>query len=536
MLGKQLKYFCLFLIIVTVGCAKRGTINGGMKDTIAPVLKMSFPKNYTTNFTGNTIKLTFDEYIKLKDVSKQLIISPPMEKAPEIFPQTSSKFITVKIKDTLRPNTTYSLNFGQSIEDNNEGNPYKQFKYIFSTGPFIDSLSVSGSIKDAHNLKTDQFVTIMLYEVDEKYNDSVVYKKAPRYVTHTLDSVKTFKLENLKAGKYKMVALKDNNSNYRYNPKTEKIGFRKALITIPTDSVYQIALFEEAIPFKAFKPSQASANRAIAGYEGNPEAAKFQLKKGAENLQTIVTKVPQKDSLHLWFKPVAVEKNKTDSLSLAVTKNGYSENFTFKIKNQKKDSLTVDPKSKKILPLGEKYTLTSNVPLTTFDVSKMKLTNKDSLAVKFTTEYDEMNMDLSFIFPKEQAEKYKLVLMKGALTDFLGQTNDTLTYNFETKNTSDYGNLKVLLENVKQFPIIVELTNKNEEVRYSVYSESSSEIDFNLIEPDIYTLRVIYDENKNKQWDAGNFLRQQQSEEVIYFPKGIDVRANWDVVQPFNLK
>jgi len=121
--------------------------------------------------------------------------------------------------------------------------------------------------------------------------------------------------------------------------------------------------------------------------------------------------------------------------------------------------------------------------------------------------------------------------------DFTGQsTKKLLKFDLETKNISDYGNLRLNLENVKQFPVIIELTDKNGEVKYFDYSESSTQIDFNLIEPALYALRLIYDENKNKIWDSGNYLDKKQPENVIYFPKDIDVRANWDVQQTFILK
>lgn len=530
------KYFYFFLALAVVGCAKRGTINGGLKDTLAPMLKSSIPKNFATDFKGNTIKLSFDEYVKLKNANKQLIVSPPMEKTPEITPQTASKTINIKIKDTLLPNTTYSFNFGQSIEDNNEGNPYRQFKYVFSTGPYIDSLSLSGSIKDAYTKKTDNFVSVMLYEVNDKYTDSIIYRKSPRYVTNTLDSSKTFKLENLKAGKYLLVALKDQNSNYKFDPKSEKIGFHKQYVTVPNDSVFELALFQQQTKFKAYKPSQATGNSAFMGYDGDPKDVKLKLRKGNEDLKVFATKVPKKDSLLLWFKPPMLEKNKVDSLALEVSQGAYSENFTFKIKNQKKDTLNLKPVQGTLLPLGEKFTLGSSIPLIKFDQSKMKLADKESAAVKFTTEYDEQNMELKFDFVKDELQKYKLELLPGAITDFMEQPNDSLTYNFETRNASDFGNLKLTLENVKQYPIIVELTDKSENVQYSYYSESSTNIDFLLIKPDTYTVRIIYDTNKNGQWDPGDFLTKRQSEEVIYFAKEIDVRANWDVVQPFNLK
>ena len=163
------KYFLVLMLIFIVGCAKRGTITGGEKDTLAPILTSSLPKKYGVNFKGKEVKLYFDEYIKLKDINKQLIVSPPMNEAPDISPNGASRFISIKIKDTLMPDTTYSFNFGQSIQDNNEGNPYQQFKYVFSTGSYIDSLSVEGTVRDALEQKVDNFVTIMLYEFNEKY-------------------------------------------------------------------------------------------------------------------------------------------------------------------------------------------------------------------------------------------------------------------------------------------------------------------------------------------------------------------------------
>ena len=179
------RFILLIAALFIVSCAKRGNITGGLKDTLAPVLRESVPANMKTNFTGNEIKLYFDEYVKLKDINKQLIVSPPMNTAPIISPTTPSKFISIKLKDTLQPNTTYSFNFGQSIQDNNEGNPYPQFKYVFSTGPYIDSLSISGTIQDALETKTDNFIKVMLYEINEKYTDSIIYKEKPAYKANT---------------------------------------------------------------------------------------------------------------------------------------------------------------------------------------------------------------------------------------------------------------------------------------------------------------------------------------------------------------
>lgn len=517
----------LFLLLLITGCAKRGTIDGGLKDTLAPVLKMSFPKNFSTNFAGKTIKLTFDEYVKLKDVNKQLIVSPPMKYTPDISPTTASKYIDIKIKDTLLPNTTYSFNFGQSIEDNNEGNPYKQFKYVFSTGSYIDSLKLRGTIKDAYSLKTDNFVSVMLYDVNDKYSDSVVYKQQPRYITNTLDSLKTFEIENLKAGKYLLVALKDGNKNNKFESKTEKIGFRKQFVTLPNDTLFELELFKEKQAYKTIKPTQVSGNRALMGYIGKAKTPKIELKNGDEILPSIVTKFPEKDSLQIWFKP-----NKLDSISVSAA----AEKYVLKLKKQKNDTLSFTPKQTGTLPLRDKFILKSTIPIIKTDKSKISVFNKDSVAVAFETAYNDLDQEIVLDFKKEPLEKYKIKILPGAFVDFYEKQNDSLAYKLETKNSTEYGNLRLKLENAKSYPVIVELTDKEGKILYTQYTEKSNQVFFDLIEPALYTLRVIYDENKNQEWDAGNFLEKRQSEEVLYYPKEIDIRQNWDVEQVFDLK
>jgi uncharacterized protein (DUF2141 family) len=530
MLKNNFKYILFLLVLTMIGCAKRGSITGGLKDTLAPELKISFPKNLSTDFKGNEIKLTFDEYIKLKDLNKQLIISPPMKYEPLITPTSVSKYITIKILDTLKPNTTYSFNFGQSITDNNEGNPYNQFKYIFSTGAYIDSLTLGGTVKDAYNKEVESFVSVMLYDVNDTFKDSVVYNETPRYITNTLDSLKTFKLENLKAGKYLLVAMKDYGSNNKFNPAKDKIGFNKQFITIPNNTVYELKLFKEVLPFKAYKPIQTSGNRLILPFEGRTNDMKITLKNGVEVLPSIITKFPKKDSLQVWYKPL-----KVDSLGLAVTKDKYKGNFTFKIKDQKKDSLNISAIQASILNFRERFTLESATPLTKFDNSKIKLTNKDSILVDFKTEYDDFNQHLFFDFKREPSEKYTFTIMPGALTDYLEQSNDTLVYTLNTRNLADYGNLSVNLQNVKRFPVIVELSNEKGDVLATEYSDGNTKVEFNLVEPAQFWLRAIYDDNKNKEWDSGNYLEKRQAEEVIYFSTAVDVRANWDVEQVFDL-
>ena len=535
MFRKHFKYIPFLLLIFFMSCAKRGSITGGLKDTIAPTLKYSYPENYSVKFTGNKIKLTFDENVKLKNLNKQLIVSPPMKNELLVLPTTPTKILTITINDTLAPNTTYSLNFGQSIADNNEGNPYNQFKYVFSTGDYIDSLALGGRVKDAHEKEVASFVSIMLYEANEKFNDSTIYKENPRYITNTLDSLKTFRLENLKAGKYFLVAMKDNNNNNKFNPKSDLIGFNKQVVTIPNDTVFELELFKEILPFKVNKPSQASGNRLIVGYEGGSknknELPKLTLKNQDQIIPAIITKMEKKDSVQVWFKPL-----KADSLSIHIEKDKYVKDYTFKIKKQKNDTLSIKAVQNGSLNFRDRFTLESSLPLVNFDKTKMTLINKDSVAVPFTTDYDEFTQQLYVDFKIEEAQKYNFKMLPGAVTDFLEKTNDTLSFKTTTRNFTDYGNIILSLKNVNRFPVIIELTNeKGDIVKASQYTEEKTQLEFNLLEPGIYGIRAIYDDNKNKEWDTGSYAEKRQAEEVVYRSEDRDVHSNFDYMETFDL-
>jgi hypothetical protein len=524
--------FLLASLLLLTNCAKRGTITGGDKDTIAPKIVSSYPENFSTNFKGNEIKINFDELIKVKNINKQLIISPPMKKQPVIIPQGSaSKFISIKILDTLQDNTTYSFNFGQSITDNNEGNPYSQFKYVFSTGSYLDSLTVVGKVKDAFEQKPDNFVSIMLYDA-KTFTDSTVYKETPLYITNTLDSLKVFSLENLKEGTYKMVAMKDISSNNIYNPSIDKIGFLDYTITLPTADLFELELFEEKKAFKADKPSQESNNKLFLGYEGDFKNSKITATYDNKEVPIRITKFPEKnkDSVQIFYPNI-----KMDSLKISVTNGLYSKTFSSKLKDLKEaDTLKIEKKSGSILPFRDAFVIKSKTPIVAIDESKITLRNKDSIAIQFTSKHIEFDEEIVFDFKKEEDEKYTIELLPGAIKDFYDTENDSLKYNFSTQQLSDYGNLKINLSNVKRFPIIIELLDKNE-VLYKAISTKETSIYFETIEPKLYTLRIIFDDNTNNEWDTGDYLAKKQAEEIIYFPKLIDVRANWDVEQDFIL-
>lgn len=526
--------FYLLTLAILIGCANRGTPGGGDKDTTPPKIVRSKPDNFSTNFSGDEIYIYFDEYIKIKNLSKQLIVSPPMKNAPEITPLGSaSKYIKIRIYDTLQPNTTYAFNFGNSIVDNNEGNPFTYFTYVFSTGNTIDSLEVKGAVSDALKLKADNFISVVLYEANETYNDSIVYKEVPKYITNTLDSTTNFTIKNVKAGKYKLLAIKDANQDNKFQQKTDKIAFHEGFITVPTDSTYKLKLFKEALDYKAKKPRQIAGEHIAFGYEGgNFETIKIDLLSNPpKDFKYRIIKNALTDTLDLYYLPKFKEE---DSLTFKMAHNKVIDTFTVHIRDQYKDSLKVDTHPKGSIIVTQDVNVFANIPLTNINTKHIKIIDKDSTQLKFDTAYDSLKNAYTLKFDKVEKSAYNITLFPNALTDFFGNTNDTLSFSLSTKERESFGNARLILKNAK-YPLIVQLTNDKQEVFIERAVNEAKPIDFEYLQTGKYYLRVIHDTNKNGKYDSGIFLKGQQPERISYFPTVLDVRPGWDLVEEFTL-
>lgn len=522
----------LALSFLITNCAKRGRPTGGKKDSIAPLLVSATPNHKSINFKAKKIKIFFDEYIKLKNVNKELIISPPLKNAPIITPVgTASKFINIKILDTLKENTTYTFNFGNSVVDNNEENKLEQFKYVVSTGTYIDSLTIKGSVSDAFKQETDENITLMLYEINEHFTDSIIFKEKPMYVSSTIDSTNTFEFTYLKGGKYFLLAIKQPSNNYIYNPKLDKIGFLMDTITIPTDETFSLSLFKEVLPFKLSNALEASKGRIFFGYEGDGENLKVKLLDDTSaNFKQESVFEKGKDTLNFWYRNL--EK---DSISFEVTNLNFRDTISVKLRSSKQDTLVLKKNISSMLELRDTFSISSSIPITQVDTSKISLMNKDSISIPFSVKTDSYKTKLSINFNKEPETGYMLKFLPKSITDIFENTNDTLSYKFSTKPIESYGNINLLISNVNS-PVIIELLTEKNELIDSKKITQSETLNFSNLVPKKYIVRAIFDDNNNGKWDTGNYLQKIHSEKVQYFSLVLELRANWDLNEVFILK
>lgn len=534
MLIKWFKNLVLVLSIsILFTCANRGRPSGGEKDTEAPIITKVVPENFSTNFKGNEIRIYFNEFVKMKNLQKQLIISPPMDTEPTITPLgVASKYIKIIINDTLEDNTTYAFNFGQSIVDNNEENPYDYYRYVFSTGDVIDSLSVKGIILDAEKRKPDNFVSVMLYELDSTYTDSTVYKQKPKYITNTLDSLTSFSIDNIKEGQYKLIAIKDENGNFTFQQKNDKIGFYEGVVTVPTDTSYTIKLFKEELDFDVKRPKQIAGQKIAFGYEGDGKDMKIQLiGDSLKHVESRITKDKVKDTLYYWYKP----KIEMDSALFVITNKTFVDTLVHKFRDVDKDSLTIKAVQSGTINFIDDFELEASVPFVKIDEKQVTILDKDSIVIPFTTSFDQLNNRHSFKFEKKEDDKYSIQMLPNTFEDFFGNVNDTLNYTLRTKSLADFANVRVRLQNAV-YPVIVQLTTEKGEVKYEQFATEEQLFDFrNINGGTTYFLRVVFDTNGNQKWDTGSYLKQRQPERISYFPDPIDGRAGWDQVFEFIL-
>lgn len=524
-------FIYLISALLIYSCAQIVPLTGGEKDEIPPKEISSLPQNQSVNFAAQTIIIEFDEYIKLENLRQQLIVSPVMENKPEII--IKGKKLIIKIKEALTPNTTYSINFGSAIVDITENNPIPNYKYVFSTGSYLDSISYAGSVVDAFELKTADKIYVMLYDAME---DSVPMKQLPRYVAIT-DKNGDFSVTNIAKGTYKVFALEDINANYLYDLPNEKIAFVDEPIKIDSNLTHQhLFLFEEKQDNQYLKKVEHKEFGKVVFYLNQP----------SENI-TITTNIKQKirwyeeernptnDTIVHWLFGVGNFKEAEYYISEEKTNlDTVSVDFISSLKQ--KDTL-VDLKLNisNSLDLKKQLQLLANRPISLQDTSLILLL-EDSIPVKFKlTESPENRRKFVFDYSFKEKTNYVLKILPHAFLDIVGHKNDTIINSFSTKSETDYGTILLNLTTNFETPYVIKLFRGNNLVK-THFQQGNSNIKFNYLLPGDYKIHLFVDENSNKQWNTGNYLNKQQPEEMIHYQKPINVRANWDNEIIWNIK
>jgi Big-like domain-containing protein len=511
-------FFALFLI----SCAQRSALSGGDKDILPPEVKEEIPANETTNFIEKTITVEFNEFISLDNLSSQLIVSPLMDETPDIA--VKGKKLVVKIKSELKPNTTYSLNFGDAIKDITEGNIYPNYKYVFSTGSFIDSLNYEGKVIGAFDLTPKENFFVMLYD---EFEDSIPKTKKPRYIAKT-NKDGDYQITNISKGKYKLFALTDINSNYLFDLPNEEIGFYNELIQIDSSKTNNtIYSFTENTDLQYVTKSSNTAYGKIV-LEFNMPADSIIIKSLNEDISLDIEEVSDdKKKKTFWLS----DPSFTEKLDIVVYNNkAIIDTLELELINPDlflDSTLTVNTNVGVKFDLNTAIQFTTAQPIAGIDTSKISLL-EDSIKVDFKFTQDSVNIRrYNLIYPFKEKTDYLLFAESSVFTDIYGLQNDTILKTFKTKRESDYGNLVLnVTPNITDNYIIhFTLNNKIVETRYGV---GKAVFNFDYLTAGRYGIKLIVDRNNNKSWDTGNYNEKLQPEEVIYYEGKIAIEENWD--------
>jgi hypothetical protein len=508
------------------GCASQKTIEGGPRDSLAPTVLKMLPENLTTNFNSKTIVIQFNEYFKLNDQFREFSVSPDMEKLPIL--KIKKRALEVTFQDTLEKNTTYTLNFGKSIADINENNVLKNFTYVFSTGPKLDSLSMSGVVVNA--LTAEPVLDALAFAVPIN-RDTIIGKSKPSIYTMT-DSSGRFTLKNLREDTYKVYALGEKTGDKIYQQVSDEIGFLKDSIVLAANvSDLKIKLFKEdpqqfRINDRKINPdgsilitwNQKLIKPSVVVTEPlNLDAAK-QFKFSKTN-----------DSVRVWLNNMSF-----DSTKVAIMETGKVLQ-TVKLTRGKKDTYqqnllaTDNLEGGQLNPNGP-LRITFPGPITSIDNSKIALL-EDSVAVTGLQMVKDTADFLSYIvqYPWDKGSNYELKFNPGAVTGLFNAKNKAFTKSFALASADDYGTLqlKVTLA-VPNKNYLIQVTNEQDNIISQHQVQRDTTLNFTNYRAGKYFIRVVYDRNGNGIWDTGRVSLKLMPEQIYNETKEYSIRANWE--------
>lgn len=546
---KSLFFFAL--LAFAAGCANVKPPEGGMKDTIPPrVDSAASTPNFQTNFQKQTIRLTFDEWVKLQDVFKEVVISPPLAKQPEITLKGKTVRVVFDENEQLKDNATYTINFGNAIKDLTEGNPAKDLRFVFSTGDFIDSLSVSGVITDAFTNKPAPGALFLLYDNME---DSVVRTQRPFYFGRA-DEQGAFRIENVRADTFKAFALLDANLNYLYDQSAEMIGFPPDNIVVAKGQLpfVKIRLSKEKQKFKILEDAADRYGFAKVKFSGAAKDVRWTTDAADAKIYTETVQdsilfwydLSERRSWNLFFER---DTNWRDTVKIKpFSKEEFLKTATLEpaskgLKNRglraaqtKKEEQPVLQKMTQVSQNPDKsLTLTWNFPLASADTSKILLF-EDSTRVRVNAEVviDSLQKSRFIVrFPWKEEKIYELLLLPGALSDWYGQSNDSIAQPVLVAPRKAFGSINLTVKNLSaDTAYILEILTQGGELAERFYLKQNEDFKIQLkaLTVGAYTLRLTQDLNGNGEWDPADYDKKIQPEKV-FLQQIEQLRANWEV-------
>jgi len=587
-------YRLVFYSIATVllfSCAHPVSPGGGAKDKDAPVVLGTSPENGSANFKKDRFTIDFDEFVELQDAQNQILISPPLQNNPDY--KIKGKSVQVKFNEALKENTTYSVYFGDAIVDITEGNPISNYTYIFSTGPFTDSLSLQGVVKDAFTLDPVSDCFVMLYKDDNDTIslDSMPLLVRPYYLSKT-DDLGRYRFSGLGYDKYLLFAIIDMNGSLSFDLPNEQIGFIDSLIS-PTyinkpiidstaaDSTFndstelivrdtvmgiQDSLVEkkddffsdEIITYNTLLFTEKQKKLKLLSYKlirdntlqfiFNLPAKDVQINQLsiADREQWYFSKVSKDNDTITWFMKdmgldtlnvlIRQDRDTLELLEIRLEKPNVRPNRR-KDKEEKKPLLFEPiPKNKKLLP-GQNPGIRFFQPIDSISLDSAVLINvEDTIINPEFVFMDSLKMSIGFKINNIEDSRYKILIPDSSIYDWNGSSNDELKINFSSIKLSEYGQLTMKITNSAKQKLLIQLFIDKDKVLKQDAVDNDTVLIYKYLSPVKYGFKVIFDDNGNGKWDVGEYSTKQQAERVEYFEKLIEVRANWEIEEEWDIK
>ncbi len=531
-------YNLLILLTITLSlflnsCASIQQPTGGPKDSIPPKVLHETPANKMLNFNAKQIKIDFDEYVKIKNESKEFSISPSPDKLP--FYKIKKKSLLIEFADSLEKNTTYVINLGRGLVDFNEGNILKNYMYVFSTGNKIDSLNITGNVSNTLTKKGVLDATVFLIPTRQ---DTIFGKKRANIFT-TTDSSGNFNLQYLKPDIYRIYALKEDGGDRIYNSSNEEIAFLKDSIDLRGNlRDVKLNLFtQEPKDFKIKDKKIEKDTRIL--YTFNKKLTKPEIQiQWPEIKETDRTVEFSKnaDSLLLWTRNMEF-----DSLKVAIIDQGVPLDTVMlrpgtKPKYSREIKISDNTPSGLIKPGGD-LVLTFSAPVGSIDPSRISLT-QDSVPVGGLRILKDTLNARSYIFryPWRVKREYQLQLDTNAIEGLYGGVNQPKTIKLKRDEETNFGNLLLSVtvpDTTKQY-IVQILNDKDDIIRMDIVNKSRI-INYHTFNLGKYHFRVVYDDNRNNKWDTGDVESRIQPETTWNSPDIVTLRANWDLEEKLTI-